>query len=141
MCAVAFVPAPADAQTPFPPSSTRDAPSPGGTRDNPAPSNTRDSISGIQNPLGSGVNSICKLVKVLLNVIILLGVPIATFFVVFAGFKLIIARGNPGELERARENLKWVVVGIAIFLGAWLLAQLISNTIAALGITILGSCQ
>jgi hypothetical protein len=105
----------------------------------PPTSSGGNSIFALQNPLGS-TTSICQLLKTLLNVIILLGIPIATFFVVYAGFKLVLARGRPGEIEKARLNLFYTVVGIAIFLGAWLLAQVISNTIAALGIQILGSC-
>jgi hypothetical protein len=38
-------------------------------------------------------------------------------------------------------NLLYTVIGIGIFMGAWLLAQVISNTLAALGIQILGSCK
>ncbi len=99
-----------------------------------------NSVFALKNPLGA-TGSLCKLIKVLLNIIILLGIPVATFFVVFAGFKLVLARGRPAELEKAKANLFYTVVGIAIFLGAWLLAQVISNTIAALGIQILGSCS
>jgi len=106
----------------------------------PTQAQYNNSIFAIQNPLGA-TGSLCQLIKLLLNVIILLGIPVATFFVVYAGFKLVLARGRPAELEKARMNLYWTVVGIAIFLGAWLLAQVISNTIAALGIQILGSCK
>lgn len=114
---------------------------PSGGSGNTAPSGgSGNSLFQLENPLGNGVNSFCTLIKTLLQVIILLGIPVATFFVVYAGFRLVLARGNPTALEKARRNLYYTVIGIAVFLGAWLLAQVISNTIAALGIKILGSC-
>jgi len=109
---------------------------------NAAPANSgNNSLFQLQNPLGNGTNSFCQLIKTLLNVIILLGIPVATFFVVYAGFKLVLARGRPGELEKAKMNLYWTIIGIAIFLGAWLLAQVISNTITLLDPTFAGICK
>jgi len=113
--------------------------SPSVSNSNQPPSvSNNNSIFGIQNPLGNGTDSFCKLVKLLLNVIIIFGIPIATLFLVYAGFKLILARGNPEELKKARENLMWVIIGIGIFLGAWLLGQVIANTIIDLNVNISG---
>ena len=96
-------------------------------------------VAGIQNPLGQ-TDSICKLIKALFSAIIMLGIPVATLFIVYAGFRLVVARGRPEALKKARENLMWTIIGVGIFLGAWMLAQVISNTLAALGVQILGSC-
>ncbi len=108
----------------------------------PTQSSNSNSIFALQNPLGNGTDSFCKLIKTLLDVIILFGIPIATFFVVYAGFRLVIARGNPEALKKARLNLFYTVVGIAIFLGAWLLGQIIAGTIKDLNVTTpgLNSC-
>ncbi|MEK7109065.1 MAG: hypothetical protein AAB919_01365 [Patescibacteria group bacterium] len=106
---------------------------------NAAPANSgNNSIFSIQNPLGGGVDSFCKLIKALFNVIILFGIPIATFFVMYSGFRLVMARGNPEALKRARLNLFYTMAGIAIFLGAWLLAQVISATIKDLNVNVPG---
>ena len=62
-----------------------------------------------------------------------IGVPIAVLFLVWSGFKFILARGRPAELEVARKNFMYVIIGIAVFLGAWTLAMVISTTIQSLG--------
>lgn len=57
----------------------------------------------------------------------------AVLFIVYAGFKFVLARGKPEELKKARDNFLWTIIGIAIFLGAWLLASVIKNTVNQLG--------
>ena len=62
-----------------------------------------------------------------------IGIPVAVLFLVWAGFKFILARGRPTELGVARKNFMYVIIGIAVFLGAWTLAMVISTTIQSLG--------
>ena len=81
----------------------------------------------LQNPLN--VSTICGLIKKVLNVILGLGIPIAMLFLVYAGFMFVKAKGNPGEIKKAKENLMYIIFGTALFLGAWLLGQLVANTI------------
>ncbi len=81
----------------------------------------------LQNPLNVG--TICGLIKKVLNVILGLGIPIAMLFLVYAGFMFVKAKGNPGEIKKAKENLMYIIFGTALFLGAWLLGQLVANTI------------
>jgi len=99
------------------------------TANSPAPVQSQYQVT---NPLG-GINSFCGLIKALLTAVISIGIPIAVLFIVYAGFKFVLARGNSGELQKARENLMYTLIGIAIFLGAWLLAMVIANTVNALG--------
>ena len=75
----------------------------------------------------------CQLVKSLLDIIVAIGIPVAVLFLVWAGFRFILARGNPTELGIARKNFMFVILGIAIFLGAWTLARIISTTVESLG--------
>lgn len=86
---------------------------------------------GVKNPLTA--NSFCGLVKNLLQAAIAIGIPIAVLFIVYAGFKFVLARGNPEKLAEARQNFLWTIIGIAIFLGAWLLATVVANTVNQLG--------
>lgn len=85
----------------------------------------------VNNPLGA--NSFCGLVQNLLQAALAIGIPIAVLFIVYAGFKFVLAQGNPEKLKEARNNFMWTVIGIAIFLGAWLLASVVANTVNALG--------
>jgi hypothetical protein len=82
------------------------------------------------NPLT--VNNFCDLIKAILGVIMTIGVPIAVLFLVWAGFKFIFARGNEEQLRVAKKNFMFVIIGIAVFLGAWTLASIISATIQQL---------
>ena len=83
------------------------------------------------NPLGS-TTTFCGLIKKLLSALMIVGIPIAILFLVYAGFLFVWARGNPGGLEKAKKNLLYVVIGIGIFLGAWGLGQVVANTINAI---------
>lgn len=92
----------------------------------------------IQNPLKVG--NFCQLIKIVLQAILVIGVPIAVVFLVIVGFKFIIARGNPGELDKAKADFLHTVIGIAIFIGAWAIAKLIAATLVALGASSVNQC-
>ena len=80
----------------------------------------------LTNPLK--VSSVCQLIGLLLHAAIVIGIPIAVLFIVYAGFKFVLARGSPGELSEARTNLVYTLIGIAIFIGASLIANVIIAT-------------
>lgn len=80
------------------------------------------------------------MLKLLLDAAIIIGLPIAVVFLVLVGFQFIIARGKPTEIGVAQRNLLYTVIGIAIFLGAWTIAEIIKETLKALGVTGFGSC-
>lgn len=107
----------------------------------PTPNTTGGNIYGgsktLQNPLG--VDSFCDLIVVILNAALIIGIPIAVLFIVYAGFKFVIARGSPAGLSEARSNLFNTLIGIAIFIGASLIARVIVGTLHQLGVTV-GSC-
>ena len=93
----------------------------------------------LQNPLG-GINSVCKLVVALLSAVMLIGIPVAVLFIVWAGFRFVLARGNPTAIGEARSNFLNVVIGIGIFIGASLIASVILNTLQQLGVQNINSC-
>lgn len=84
----------------------------------------------LKNPLaGSGVNTINDFVKRLLDIVLTIGVPVVAVFIILAGFKFVTARGNPSEIAKAKENLLAVMIGAAILLGAWVLANALGETV------------
>ncbi len=87
----------------------------------------------IQNPLN--VDSICGLIKKILAFILAIGMPVAALFLAYAGFMFIYARGKPEKLKEARLNLINVFLGIFIFMGAWILGQVIANTLKSISPT------
>src|SRR3989344_2227800 len=99
------------------------------------PSATQTSL---QNPLK--VTNFCDLLEVVLQAILIIGMPVAVVFLVIVGFKFILAQGKPEAIGIAQKNLLHTVIGIAIFLGAWTIAKVIAATMAALGVPGLGSC-
>lgn len=122
-------------------SGTLNSPGNSGTLNSPTNSGTyRSSENSLQNPLGNKASSICQLVNLLLKAVMIIGVPIAVLFIVYAGFKFVMSRGSPGEITEARANLLNVIIGIAIFLGASLIAEVIFNTLKQLGVSGLGAC-
>lgn len=88
--------------------------------------NTANS-SGLHDPLC--FTNIYDFVQKVLEAFVALAIPILSFFVIYAGFKYVMAQGNSAKLKDAHENFKWLVIGAALILGAWTLALLIKDTV------------
>lgn len=84
----------------------------------------------IPNPLGSDVNNLIDLVKVLLTKIVLpIGVVVVVFMVIYTGYKFVMAGGNPKEIEEAKRMLLYVLIGSAILLGSVVIADAVRTTV------------
>ena len=83
----------------------------------------------LQNPLAGTIDSLPDLVKELLNIVLIIGTPIVALAIIFAGFMLVAAQGNPEKLQKARSALLWAVVGGAVLLGSYILAQAIGGSV------------
>ena len=129
-----FVSTTAFAQTQNPTTGGITQPPTGGGITQPPSSGGSSGSRTIQNPLR--VNSIAEFISALLRAVIAIGIPIAILFIVLAGFKFIAAQGSPDKLSEARTNFLYVVIGIAIFIGASALAELIMATIRQIGINV-----
>lgn len=90
---------------------------------------------GIQNPL-NGINSISEFFRRIFDAVIMIGIPVCVFFIILAGFRFIAAQGSQEKLADARRNFMYTVIGIAIFIGAWALAQLIAGTLKSIGVNV-----
>ncbi|QQG37740.1 MAG: hypothetical protein HYS26_03900 [Candidatus Kaiserbacteria bacterium] len=84
----------------------------------------------LKNPLN--FSDIASFVAGAMKVLVMIAIPIITLFVVIAGFKFITAQGNPGELETAKRNFVYVILGALLIMGAWVLATLIAGTVRQL---------
>lgn len=51
---------------------------------------------------------------------------IALFFIIFSGFKLATAQGDPKQLEGARHTLMYAIIGLLIILFSFFILNLIS---------------
>lgn len=84
----------------------------------------------ICNPINA--KSINEVIKKILEGVIKIGIPIIALMIIYCGFLFVSARGNSKELETAKRSLTYTLIGAAILLGSWAIAQLISDTVLKL---------
>lgn len=70
----------------------------------------------IPNPLKGGASDFTSLVKIIAQWIFNLAIPIAVAMIVYAGILFLTAAGEPAKVTKAKDVLKWAVVGLAIIL-------------------------
>lgn len=78
--------------------------------------------------------SLEALIKVILDVVVQFGAVIAVFFLIYSGFLFVTARGNPGKIEAAQKTFFWTIVGGLIVLGAFVISEVIKNTVEGFGV-------
>ncbi|MFT6361383.1 MAG: hypothetical protein ACJA2Z_000366 [Candidatus Paceibacteria bacterium] len=94
---------------------------------------TQDISIRLGNPLeNGGVRDIPTLVREILKIVITVGVPIVALAIIYSGFLFVAAQGNPEKLKKAKETLLYVIIGAAILLGAYVIAEAIEATVAAI---------
>lgn len=89
-----------------------------------------DATGKICNPIDA--ESVQGLIKTILEGAIKIGIPVIALAIIYSGFLFVKARGNPKEIETAKSSITYTLIGAAILLGAWALAQLISDTVLSL---------
>jgi len=89
-----------------------------------------DQSGKIVNPIKA--ETVNDLIKVLLEGLIKIGMPIIALAIIYSGFLFVFARGNSEKLTKAKDALLYTLIGAAILLGSWAIAQLISSTVLAL---------
>jgi hypothetical protein len=84
----------------------------------------------LQNPLK--FSSLERFIEGVLQALVMVALPIIVAFIVYAGFKYIIARGSVSGIQEAHRNFTYVIIGTILILGAWVLATLIGGTVSQL---------
>lgn len=72
-------------------------------------------------------------IKNLLTGALKIGFPLIALAIIYCGFLFVAARGNSEKLTKAKDALLHTLLGAAILLGAWAIAQVISETVFSLG--------
>jgi hypothetical protein len=85
----------------------------------------------ICNPI-TNATSIPGLIETILKGVLAIGTPVVVLAIIYCGFLFVKAQGKPEEITKAKDALLWTIVGAAILLGSWALAQMISSTVLAL---------
>ncbi len=87
----------------------------------------------LNNPFGTQ-DSLFGLIRTIINDVVLpIGGVIAVLAFIFSGFLYVTAQGNETKLKEAHRALLYTSIGTAVLLGAWVIANVVCRTIAALG--------
>lgn len=85
----------------------------------------------IVNPL-SKASSLPDLIKTILEGALKIGMPVLVLAIIYSGFLFVSAQGNSEKLNTAKRSLMYTLIGAAILLGSWGIAQLIKETVLSL---------
>ncbi len=77
-------------------------------------------------------NTLQEFIRVLLTGVIRIGLPIVVLAIIYCGFLFVKARGKPEEISKAKDALLYTLIGAAILLGSWAIAEMIRDTVLAL---------
>lgn len=82
---------------------------------------------GLQNPIRFG--TLDDFLLAIVQVVVQYGAILVVFFLVYAGFKFVIAQGNPEKISEAKKMFVWVVVGAFVLLGVYVIREAICGTL------------
>lgn len=88
--------------------------------------------AAFENPLNSTFSSIPAFIAGALRILVMVGLPIISLFIVYSGFMFLMAQGNPSKISEAKNNFVYVIIGAILILGAWVIATLIGGTVSQL---------
>lgn len=100
-----------------------------------APIQTKSNIFTLQNPLNKNINSVGDLIQAFIEIITYLFIIFAVLMFIYVGFQYVTnaAQGNAKKIEELHKQLLWLVVGVAVVIGARVIIQVVINTISATG--------
>ena len=81
----------------------------------------------LQNPIS--YNNIPDVIRQLITIVFIIGVPLVALAIIYAGFLLVTAGGDQNKLTKGKQALLAAVLGGAILLGAWVIAEAIQGTV------------
>jgi len=82
------------------------------------------------NPLKNGMGISELVVYLVKDILVGLIAPIViTLALLYSGFLFVMAQGKETELARARKNFLWVIIGGVVLLGAYVILELVTNTV------------
>ena len=76
-----------------------------------------------------GTCQVVQLVEGIVDFIILLSVAIATIIIMWAGYLMLSAGGNSGQIKRGRDVLTNAIIGLIIVLACWLIVDIMLRSL------------
>ncbi len=95
--------------------------------------NPSGTMNGAKIETPRGVESRDGFIKIILEGVVKIGIPLIVLAIVYSGFLFVFARGNETKLKEAKNALAYTLIGAAVVLGSWTLAILISETVIKIG--------
>ena len=83
----------------------------------------------ITNPLGEKITDIPSFIKEAVNIVLYVGIPIIALAIIYSGFLFVKAQGNAEALTTAKKTLLYTLIGGALLLGAFVIANAIGKTV------------
>ena len=94
------------------------------TGDGPGQTNN---FARLQNPIQ--YDNIPDVIRQLITIVFVIGVPLVALAIIYAGFLLVTAGGDQNKLTKGKQALLAGVIGGAVLLGAWVIAEAIQGTV------------
>lgn len=82
----------------------------------------------LENPLDN-ITTIPGFFRAIIEILLVFAIPFIVFFIIWAGFLYVTARGNPEKIKQAHNALLYALIGGLLILGANLLLDVITNTV------------
>jgi hypothetical protein len=82
----------------------------------------------LMNPL-DGITSITGFFLAILDILLVFAIPFVVFFIIYAGFMYVTARGDTGKIQTAHNALLYAIIGGLLILGARLILAVIQGTV------------
>ena len=86
----------------------------------------------LPNPLRT--NSVQGILYLIADIGTYIGVIVAVLALIYVGFKFVAARGNPEKITEAKTFLFYVIIGVAILIGASAIIDIVKNTLTSAGV-------
>lgn len=84
----------------------------------------------IDNPIEA--DNIQELFQAIIDIVLVFAIPIIVFFIIYAGFLYVTARGNPSTIEQAHKALLYALIGGLLIIGARVLIEVVEGTVNAI---------
>ncbi len=85
--------------------------------------------TGIKNPLGDNLKTLPDFIAAILNIVLVIGIPIVALAIIYSGFLFVTAQGNTEKLSKAKKAILYTLIGAALLLGAFVIANAIKGTV------------
>ena len=84
---------------------------------------------GLKNPIGT--DSFTELLKRIIGYLIVIGAPILALMVLYGGFYILTAGGNPEKFKTGKDVILYAVIGYTIILVSWGIIYIIGEILGA----------